>query len=93
MMLVCRILSGLLPISMLVASIPTKASSMDSSTRQSYQQAHTIIARSAEKIDQFDSTAHWDSVKNLTGVAKAIVVFPFGGQGGLLIVYSEGRAY
>lgn len=50
-----------------------------------YLQAERIVHLSAEKIDQFDSTQHWDSVKRLTGVAKAIVIFPSGGQAGFLV--------
>ncbi|MFA0086959.1 lipid-binding SYLF domain-containing protein [Vibrio sp. 10N.261.51.F12] len=44
-----------------------------------------MIENAAEKIDKFDSTEHWDSVKRLTGVAKAILIFPAGGQVGFLL--------
>ncbi|MGF1750074.1 lipid-binding SYLF domain-containing protein [Vibrio cionasavignyae] len=49
------------------------------------KRASKVIALAAEEIDKFDSTAHWQSVKRLTGVAQAVVIFPIGGQAGFLV--------
>ncbi|MCL9776881.1 lipid-binding SYLF domain-containing protein [Vibrio methylphosphonaticus] len=49
------------------------------------KRALQVIASAAEEIDKFDSTAHWKSVKRLTGVAQAVVIFPTGGQAGFLV--------
>ncbi|GMQ48180.1 hypothetical protein VB10N_31790 [Vibrio sp. 10N] len=53
--------------------------------------ANTIIAQAAQNIDEFDSAAHWESVKNVTGVAKAIVIFPSGGQAGFILGAQWGK--
>ncbi|AYV24155.1 MULTISPECIES: lipid-binding SYLF domain-containing protein [Vibrio] len=91
MSLTHRTLSMLLSFALLALVLPTRAYAIESSDNQSFRQAHAIIVDSAEKIDQFDSTSHWDSVKNLTGVAKAIVIFPSGGQGGFLLGMQRGQ--
>ncbi|MCJ2376789.1 lipid-binding SYLF domain-containing protein [Vibrio sp. ZSDZ34] len=58
---------------------------------KSCDQAAQILKDSAMKIEQFDSTPHWNSVKRLTGVAKAIVIFPEGGQAGFLFGFQWGN--
>ncbi len=58
---------------------------------KSCEQAADIIKSSALTIESFDSTQHWNSVKRLTGVAKAIVIFPKGGQAGFLFGFQWGN--
>lgn len=85
-----RLSSQLLAILLATTSV-LFASSVCASDEKSREQAQQLIDKASEKIDMFDSTEHWESVKNLTGVAKAIVVFPSGGQAGFLIGAQWGR--
>lgn len=72
---------------MVLCLISSHAYSSDkdvSSDQRMTEKAQAIIVSAAQNIDEFDSAPHWESVKNVTGIAKAIVIFPSGGQAGFV---------
>lgn len=73
---------------MVLCFISSHAYSSDisvSSDQRMTEKANAMIVSAAQNIDEFDSAPHWESVKNVTGIAKAIVIFPSGGQAGFLL--------
>ncbi len=73
------------------ASLLLISSHAYSDDREMIEQANAILDKAAQNIDEFDSVSHWESVKNVTGVAKAIVIFPSGGQAGFLLGAQWGK--
>ncbi|MGF1774112.1 lipid-binding SYLF domain-containing protein [Vibrio wakamikoensis] len=73
------------------ASLLLISSHAYSGDREMIEQANAILVKAAQNIDEFDSVSHWESVKNVTGVAKAIVIFPSGGQAGFLLGVQWGK--
>ncbi|GAL37668.1 hypothetical protein JCM19240_6846 [Vibrio maritimus] len=85
-----RLRSPLLAI-LLAATSVLFSGSVYASDEKNSEKAQLLIEQASEKIDMFDSTEHWESVKNLTGVAKAILVFPSGGQAGFVLGAQWGK--
>lgn len=57
-------------------------------------QEPTKLLRSAEPlVEKFFSEKHWEAVRNLTGIARAVVILPRGGQVGLLVGGEWGKGF
>lgn len=50
-----------------------------------------IIREAEPLIENFITADHWAAVKNLTAAARAIVIIPSGGQGGLILGLQRGK--
>ncbi|WP_428774101.1 lipid-binding SYLF domain-containing protein [Vibrio sp.] len=53
--------------------------------------AEALVEKAQLSLNNFLTEQHWAAVRNLSGVAKAVVIFPQGGQAGLLLGYQWGR--
>ncbi len=47
--------------------------------------AMQLVKQAESKLDTFLTADHWASVRNLAGIARAIVIVPSGGQAGLVV--------
>jgi len=45
----------------------------------------TLLKAAEPLVNNFFTTKHWEAVRNLTGIARAVVILPKGGQAGLII--------
>lgn len=53
----------------------------------------TLLQSAEPLVTRFFTTEHWQAVRNLAGIARAVVVVPRGGQAGLLIGGQWGRGF
>ncbi len=61
------------------------------SEESNFDEPTRIILAAEPLIDNFTTAEHWSAVKNLTGAARAIVIIPHGGQGGLIVGLQRGK--
>ena len=80
-----RILLFVLLFTMLAGAMPARAANLDTPA--------TLLKTAEPLVDKFFTTAHWEAVRNLTGVARAVVILPTGGQVGLLIGGEWGKGF
>jgi len=70
---------------MLSGAMPVRAATLDTPA--------TLLKTAEPLIDKFFTAEHWEAVRNLTGVARAVVILPKGGQLGLLIGGEWGKGF
>ena len=80
-----RIFLFVLVISMLAAAMPARAATLDTPA--------TLLKTAEPMVNKFFTTEHWKAVRNLTGVARAVVILPRGGQFGILIGGEWGKGF
>lgn len=53
-----------------------------------------MLLKSADPlVSKFFTAKHWEAVRNLTGIARAVVIIPKGGQAGLIVGGEWGKGF
>ena len=71
----------------LICSVPWQGHAEESM----HDEPAAIMLAAEPLVENFVTAEHWAAVKNLTAAARAIVLIPSGGQGGLILGFQRGK--